>query len=485
MDIFLYNAISGKNKEEIKYAGFILNKEFNKYSTKSIIKLSERFRAYSSLDWYINWGDIDISSRKNYFNKSEEYITILKLGTFHPNGYFRERCLRELIKFDGALSFIILRMNDWVFEISEIAFSKGIEYIEICSLYGVIEALPYLEKVKNSTRRSSNKLTTFTDKLMKKFKEDINKIDLLYINTLDYYTKKILYRWIVDNTKLPKEKILELIRYEKNLVCKRYLVRTYIKNYNCTSDEIIIFLKSKDGKIREEAICYKYYIEKSLWIGIEKYLLDKSKIVRESVRFIMKKEGVVDYITYYTDNLNDKNNIISIIGIGEVGTKEDVHLIISYLGSNDERVVKYTLYSIGLLLEHSASEIYWKYLFDKRVSVSNIAYKNIRKFKVSYSCGKLYESFLKVEDNIIKDRLVVMIINECYWDRLPYLLLFYNYKNEYIKKLVRDKLLYLGGTFIKPTKDHIKIINQVLKSQNGEIPMNIIKKVKFEIKGYD
>ena len=73
--------------------------------TVHLIRLDERFRDTSSMEWYTGWKDVDPEKLVKSVEDREAALWILRLGTFHPNGYFREKCVRKLIGDKASVPF--------------------------------------------------------------------------------------------------------------------------------------------------------------------------------------------------------------------------------------------------------------------------------------------------------------------------------------------------------------------------------------------
>ena len=91
------------------------------YTMNEMIGLSELFRQYTSLEWSIDWEKISLKDIKTDLEQEKDYVYALILGSFHPNGYFRERCIMELGNYRDTLAFIVLRLNDWVGQVQRCA----------------------------------------------------------------------------------------------------------------------------------------------------------------------------------------------------------------------------------------------------------------------------------------------------------------------------------------------------------------------------
>lgn len=145
-----YEAMAYENKEMVKKAGHGIKKCLENATAKQMITLSERFREYSSLDWFIDWKNIDIREKRNWFDSEQEYIYALIIGSFHPNGYFREICANELYNYPNMLGYILLRVNDWVELIQKNMFSLALKRIKNCSVLELFLSSQHMEKLSRS-----------------------------------------------------------------------------------------------------------------------------------------------------------------------------------------------------------------------------------------------------------------------------------------------------------------------------------------------
>lgn len=127
-----YGAFASNDPELICRAGRAVRNLLKDYNMSKMIRLSETFRQYTSMEWYIDWNAIQPGNLKRWFESEEDYRYAMILGSFHPNGYYREKCLHELVNCKNALPFILLRMNDWVEEIRQFAEAAACRVIQSC-----------------------------------------------------------------------------------------------------------------------------------------------------------------------------------------------------------------------------------------------------------------------------------------------------------------------------------------------------------------
>lgn len=107
-------AFNQNDENYINRTGKCTTTMLNRMNCIQKIQLSESFREYTSMEWYEDWSKFNPLELRSKFSNIEYYINILILGSFHPNGFYREKCIILLQQYEQALPFIFLRLNDWV-----------------------------------------------------------------------------------------------------------------------------------------------------------------------------------------------------------------------------------------------------------------------------------------------------------------------------------------------------------------------------------
>ncbi len=60
--------------------------------------------------------------------------------------------MEELKAYENSLSFLVLRLNDWVAPVRDSAYASAMYRISVCEIKELFSALPMLDKVKSSGR---------------------------------------------------------------------------------------------------------------------------------------------------------------------------------------------------------------------------------------------------------------------------------------------------------------------------------------------
>lgn len=427
-----YSGIIEGNCEYIRQFAKALSKTISQMSGKQIIKLSESFREHTSVCWNYDWKNFDPETIRNCTECEQDYISIIAVGTFHPDGYYRQKCLEKLAVYDGNEGYIILRLNDWIENIRKSAEKIIIQRIDKCSADELIYLSPYIYKLKYCGRRNSH----IIDKILSVLYEKTSKCDdinLYKIKKYDFETRKLIYIILCQKNILSAEKLEMLINMEKNNFCQSYLISHFFSLYSPDMKKTDEFLNHKSFHVRYTALQYKYSKLQNIWDGFEKFLLDKRKSIREFAAYYLRKHSDFDIPQFYRENLNSENPLYAIIGLGETGIKSDAELIIPFLKSDNSRIICAVISALSNLSQSESSEIYWKYLLDSRVSIAKSAYMAVLKCKIRYGCEALYNEIIKSDEVRKKYLINILCFNEDSWERLPFLLCLADFRKKHFE----------------------------------------------------
>lgn len=451
-------------------------------TTQMMIRLSERFRQYTSLEWRIDWKDIRMEEIKAWFETEEDYKYALIIGSFHPNGYFREQCIREMAEYPKTLPYLILRMNDWVGNIRTAAVEIAANKLDTCSLEEIFQALPALMKVKQSERRENQDLLFIEEQINREIEKKIKDTPVYLILNYEFHVRKSIYRILFSRQMIEIEKADFLLAREKHSFCQTIIISGILKNYGCSPEQIDRYLQHKSAYVRRKALEQKYEIIKDVWAGLPEFLLDKNRWIREFTVFILERHSDFDISGFYAAHLTDEKPETAITGIGETGQKDHVELIRPFLTHPSESVVRAAIEALGKMLKYKGEDLYWSYLFDKRASVSKAAFQAIRNSGIHYGADQLYESWVNCEAAHVKQYLIRLFVQGNSWSSLPYLILLYQDQETIgfqarILAALRCRSLYAGIT-----KEQGELIRKILDEFGDSLPGKLADEIRFDLK---
>lgn len=475
--VICYTVIASREKEVIIRAGRLIFKYLQNKSVFELIKIGEHFKQFSSLDWSIDWKIINIYGYRKFFSDKEVYSYLLILGSFHPNGYYREKCLYELINYDNTLPFILLRLNDWVGIIRSLSYTQALKKINTCGLNELLTSLYAVDRIRHSQRRSTMHIDTIQKELLNQIAKFIDSSFVSTILSFDCIVRASIYKNILSSDILNYEQYNDFIIHEKNSFCQLLIIRSILKNNYLSDQQLSYYLNHKSSYIRKYALYHKYDLVQNYWSELEYFLLDPCFSIRDFARFILKKHTNFNILNFYKNSMPHK---MAIYGIGECGSQEDAKDIISYLDNNNPQYVAATIHSLSSLLKYNGENIYWKYLFSDCLSISKQSFLAIKYNKIRYGATLIYNEYNNNHLPHIKTYLFKLLLNENAWQRLPYLLILYSSHPQHrdtISQAIKNRTLYY-----KLSRKESNDIKNILTNKTYNIPQNMIDSILFDLK---
>ena len=458
----------------------------SKSTIKQLIYIEENSRHYLMYyDWnpshlfHPRWDQVDMSRKRFSCLSDSQYLSVLKLGTFHEDGYCRQNCMKELSGHTGTLLFFMLRMNDWVKEIRELAYVYAKERLAVCDMHELISAMPILYKLKNSGRRTREHLNSIEQFINASIISKAQSMELDKVHTYDITIRNAVYRFVSANPVLSLDAMETLLHYAKDSFGKRMIIKGILEHYPKDFENILDYLNDKSGIVRYEALLYWYEKTKEPWADLTDLLMDKIKKIRLLAAYILEKHQVLHVLDHYKNALSSEASPIALYGIGEHGSYKDVTLVEPYLNSKEEHLEKAALAVYLNLLADHREELCRKYLFDNRSPFRKLAYIHIRKYKIHYGAKYLYEEYEKQEDELLRRYLLTLIYAEPSWQRLPYLLKLWG--SESVSKEQADKLfiaIQRRNMYARISQEEALEIRNILEELSHKKPASIINPIK-------
>lgn len=482
----MYQTLASEHNETIKFAADEIAKYMQHLESHKVIRLSENFRTYTSMEWMISWEKVDLDVWETVIESRGAYLWVLRLGTFHPNGYFRERCIERLAGDRESVKVVILRLNDWAEPVRKAAQQMVNLWIKQLSAEELVACLPYLEKVKYGCRRNHQMLADLEELVAQRIQEQLQTVDLKSLGRYDIKARKYLYGLLLEHRFLSKDEVNYVLNHEKNSQCQFLLMTMLLKHYEFSIEELDKYINHKSKVVQRKALEQKYSIVKDYWDGLEEMLLASSASVRGQAGYILQKHTDIDVVAYYAQQLDAQLLSISqkkicIWGIGEYGSSADADKLVPYLESDEEGIVKHTLHAVSRLLGTEADEIFWKYLQDERSVIQRAAYREIMANNISYGAKRVYELFISTDSVSLKEKLAHQFHRENSWDRLPYLLRLFWYEEETIRTVLQS-YAYNRSVYGKITQEAAENIRSILYHEQYRIPQKLAESIEFDLR---
>lgn len=477
----IYTFLTSADPDIVRTAATTLANYVDTMDPKYLVGFDAQFRSHTSMEWSIDWEKVDISRMESVIGNEKTFLWVMRLGTFNPNGYYREKCINRLVKDPGSYIFLLIRLKDWVAEVRAAA-RKACNDIVSLSFYELVNCLSSLEKVKRSERADAFFLKDLESRLSERIVLLSPGFEKRYLKGFDVPTRRALYRILLENKRLGKDEVKGILASENNSQCLYYVMSLYIDRYGLTAEELDEFIDHKSFTVQRKAIEQKYDLTSNPWPGLESKLLSPSTPIRELVRYILKKHNNFDCRAFYIEHLDSSDKCVCIAGIGETGKAEDAELIMPFLENADTRIVKAALHALANLGGDSLKDVFWKYLQDDRQNVAIQAFREITRLGLRYGAKQIYDLFCKTDSQLLKIKLIYRLSHEAYWDRVPYALMLY-YDSDYkIRDTVRIALAWKHtNAYSGTTKENAAFIRKILNNGRYKIDEDLKTRILFNL----
>ena len=396
---------------------------------------------------------------------------LLICGTAHPNGYFRERCLRSLAGEKEILQFVLLRINDWVPQIRRLA--QEILHSMLCQqekplrMSEILSAMPFVEHIRRGRRARGDayfSMDTLDHALLGYFAADPDAVLRASVTQ-----RRLCYRvLLLHPERAYDDLLLYFIRHERDGAQRSSLVRCYLNRAEVTQEQLETFQQDKYWRVRLDAYEYRMKTQGS-WDGLEQLLLSRSYPIREFAAYYLELGGF-DSAAYCRGNLPD-----SILALCDLGTKEDIPLIRPYL----ETCPRESLVALVRLGAEDSEALLWKYMHADNAKLAKTAYR-LAALQPRFAPVQLLPEIESQTDPQLRWRLIRLLDNVGDWNVLPLLIRLvrdYTHIRPDILNMIRHRTSF--RTQISP--DLAREIRSALDYTGTLIPPDMAEDILFDV----
>ncbi len=419
-----YCAFAMKDAKLKKHAGEAVRNRLASMDRSRLLKLCERFRTFTSLEWSIDWKNVSIKQMQKELPE-EVYRYALILGSFHPNGYFREQCVYAMGAQKEFAFWLFPRVNDWVREVREAAVKTLLLSLPVCGGTELLCCLPAYERLLSCRRRTEPQMKAIEEQMEAGLSRAMKEVESSQLFCLEQEVRRALYRQNGRFRFLSLSKLHDCLMMERENCSKQMLIKRILEHPDCTIDWAEQYLADPSAQVRKAAVEFRYERTKASWPGLERMLLDKSRGVREYAAYILELRSHFDIRGYYLSHLKDEQPSCAILGLSEYQSRGNVRAFLDCLERSERKILKCTLLALGSQEDFSDEELLWNYLLDDRIEVSKAACLSIRKKGFRPGAGRIFAAYRNAKMEHQRRYLLKLLLRESPWSRLPGLLRLY------------------------------------------------------------
>ncbi len=451
----------------------MINEKLNKATNKDLNRYDKMFRDTTSMNWWYDWRSKEIDFLEDIAWDENDLINLLGISTFHPNGYFREKALRRLIKIDNprVIPFVIIRLNDWVKIVQMVAKT----YLDnLMTKENILEYMPYFDLLKHTeyySRLENNEILSRVEEILK----DKEVLEKLIPNIYKYneFTKLYIYKSIKDCGFYGDDYIFELLLKEKSAYIQNKILYDMVQEVDDSFFEKNLekLKKCKANKVKQITII-RYYNQMGIksMEELQWALVDKSLAVRDLGRIFLKKAGFDEFRDFYQNRID---NEICVIGLCEVATLEDYSLLYDKLYKHNISTSKTITKTLAKLDYTAFEEELYRNLQGDKLGLSKTAKEILVENFTKVDEEKVYEIYKNTDVDYIRKNTVILLMSLSKWKRISYILEFLSIEDEELSAIVNsEKLCWFGSfnrSYTKPTEADLRKLKKALENQDAKL----------------
>ena len=397
---------------------------------------------------------------------------IIGLATCHWNGYVRGEAVKELgrMKAGMELPFLLMRVNDWVRPVRELARRLLRERVRLEYGAHFLRWLPLVVRLRRVHRWDQSELIEAIDEMI-----SLPEAVLFLVpgcESDDSAVRQFCFEQLYDRHGGDKETLINKVLADAEPMIRRMGTR-FLESAS-EGPRLIEWLeqssRDRSPRIRAEAqrIYFERFPDRAAGL-LQGALLDVNARVREQAQFFAEKQGSRSLRAFYLETLSrgDSNEVCAAIaGLGEKGSRTDAVLVSQYLRGDQSRIRAAALRSLAKLdFEHHVDD-FVKALKDESRSVAREARAVLARKPNSAGGERLWRVFQEHIGSRGKRDVLFLLARLTRWESLGYLLQALGDGDDEVSALSGRYLRRLdqrwNRSFTVPTAEQVVWLNKIL-----------------------
>ena len=450
-------------------------------SPLDLATLDQRVReSYSAYRYYNlqNWQSLrpaDIAR----LAQSKFATSLVGLASSHFSGYVREAAVAELAlqRTGKELPFLLIRLNDWVSQVRNVAEQAVHARIEPAYAIHLLANISLVLRLRVCGRVEKKFVDDICDLLKRAECKDVL---LAGTTSKDKAVRRISFQLAAEAEPSTRAAIIRAAMTDPDAFARSWAARHFLPDVSPDELPSVVepMLKDRFMPVRRDALWYAATKRPDIAKQpLRAAMLDNHVSMRETARQFLAVAEVKDAAEFYADALgsgSDKQHFAAICGLGETGRAADVPLVVPFLNSPLTKIHRAAAYAIGRLDLEGQLERLVGVLSDAKPSVSREALKALQS-KVRYiPLADLENLFVTGADFHIRRNALTLILHTDKWKKVPLLLKACADKDariaEQAAKASRAWLRNYNSSFAEPKLEDYQRISTALSQFESSLP---------------
>lgn len=420
------------------------------------------------------WPRISAEELERILKTPDISPVLLGLVSFHLSGYMRELAVQRLseIKTGSELPFLLLRLNDWVLPVYQLALTAVQDRIVPDYAAALVHNISLEFELARQTRREHEPILCAIQVLLKKLECDAALKQGM--NAPDKTTRRLCFAILeeADDDRLPvsiPQRLADpdpVIRLSAARLARIKLSEKTLRQLLPTMQQDTFM------PVRREALyaCVERLPDLAL-AALTAALLDINAGIRGIARYHLRQSQDFDLSAFYRQALAGASSSLvlcaALSGLGETGLANDSALVLPYLSYPLAKVRRAAVRAVSKLDGDKRIDVLLSALADDRPSVTHEAREALRPRLGLVDQGTLWRLFQENTSAHVRLDALALLAALPKWEKIPFLIEAASENDTLIQrqaaKHIQVWLSNYNSSFAKPTAAQVRRLEEALR----------------------
>lgn len=426
----------------------------------------------------LEWLTISPKELGDILTSASSSAELLGLASFHPSGYIRELALRRLTQITSGreLPFLLLRLNDWVAPVSDLALTAVQGRITPQYADAFVRNILLVFNLAEQKRRQHGPMLSAVVELLRR--PECSAALWQGLAVPEKQVRRLCFRILRESDDGRLLEAVPQMLADADPVVRQAAAQTARVALLDDALRVLLPLMKRDSflPVRREALHANLERFPELAPAeLREALLDSSATMRGIARYHLGKSGDFNLPGFYRQVL--ASSVLSsklgaaLSGLGETGTAADVGAILPYLSNPLVRVQRAAVRAVGRLDGDNHLDALLTALADERPSVTHEAREALCPRLGLLDGDTLWRLFKTASKPHVRRDVLILLASLPKWESVPFLVEAATDEDPMIQELAGKRLRgwYAGynRSFVRPTQTQIERLEEALRANPG------------------
>lgn len=423
----------------------------------------------------------------NRLAESKFATSLLGLASSHSSGYVRETAVRALAAQTSGkeLSFLLIRLNDWVAQV------RAAAEVAVRERISTGYALHFLANISLVLRLRA------CGRVDRKFVDDIcgllklpecKEVLRTGMSSDDRVVRRISYQLAAESEPSTRSAIVQALMADPDAVARSWAVRHFLPDV--APDElptlVLPMLDDKFMPIRRDALWTVATKRPDLAAEpLRRAMLDSHVSMREVARQFLPLANIANARSFYIEALERgavAHRFAAICGLGETGNASDASRLANFLDSPLPKMRRAAVFAVGRLDVECYMARLVSILWDEKASVSREAMKALLPKARQIPLDDLEQLINSVPSFHARRNALTLVLHMSKWHKLPLLLHACADKDaklaEMAARALQNWFSNYNQSFVEPTRSDFDKVRSALSKVESKLPHRLAKELR-------